>query len=154
MTIPLSPAADTLQLFHTDTGTGVRSLVGVAEGTEVLRFEGPIVPWVDVPEAEVRYVLMDASGGWVIPEPPARYINHSCEPNLRFTAHRGAQVTHPVRAGEELTIGYDLLEPFDMDRRRQHPDWYFWDERWSFDCLCGTASCRGRIDRYVTRGKS
>ena len=149
MTIRQSPSPDLVALIHTGAGVGVRSLSDLAPGAIVLRFEGAIVPWASVPDAEVRYVMMDASGDWVIPNAPARFINHSCEPNLRFTASRAVETTRPVKAGDELTIAYDLLEPFDIERRARHPEWYFWDDRWSFDCLCGSASCRRRIDQYV-----
>ena len=40
--------------------------------------------------------------------------------------------TRPLHAGEALTISYNVLEPFEIERRRRHPEWYFWDERWSF----------------------
>ncbi len=134
----------------TAVGTGVLSRRDIAEGTEVLRFEGRLVPWADVPAEEVRYVMMDATGEWVIPGSPERFINHSCAPNLRFNHQRGVEAIRPVSAGAELTIAYDVLEPFDLERRQRHPDWYFWDDRWSFDCHCNEAACRGRIDRYVT----
>lgn len=73
----------------------------------------------------------------------ARFLNHSCEPNLEkqviLTARAGMALFHYVgfiatqeggiRAGTELT--YD----------------YKWDlgAAGSVECKCGTASCRGRI---------
>lgn len=152
MRSPVPEAAPDVHVVSTEAGKGVTTQREIGQGVEVLRFDGPIMPWHLVPEHEVRYVLMDATGHWVIPNPPARFINHSCAPNLRFTETRGAETIRPIAAGEELTISYDFLEPFDIERRRCHPDWYFWDDRWSFDCVCGAASCRRRVDKYRSSG--
>lgn len=60
--------------------------------------------------------------------PPGCYLNHSCEPNAMRS---GVKVFawRDIRAGEELAIDYRLNA--------------FGDERW--ECLCGSASCRGYI---------
>ena len=146
-------AMDVVEIVCTAAGAGLRALRDIPNGTFALRFEGPVVPWAEVPPGEVRYVVMHASGDWVIPNPPGRFINHSCEPNLRFTEPGEMVAIRDVSAGEELTASYDMLQPFDVERRRDHPDWYFWDDRWSFDCACASARCRGRIDRYVSPGE-
>ena len=63
----------------------------------------------------------------------AEYVNHCCEPNLKVR-RAGGRVwlasIRPVEPGEELTIDYNF-----------HPD----GERVA--CYCGSASCRGTINR-------
>ncbi|MDB4908094.1 MAG: hypothetical protein JWO05_2878 [Gemmatimonadetes bacterium] len=142
-----------LEIVHTAAGTGLRATCDIPVGTAVMRFDGPVVAWGAVPPDEVRYVAMHASGDWIIPGSPERFINHSCAPNTRSTESGDLVTTRHVPRGEELTMSYDTLEPFEIERRRLHPDWYFWDDRWSFDCACGASNCRGRIDRYVIPGE-
>jgi len=111
----------------------------------VARFEGPVVAWEDVPEDEVIYVISFEPGRWLVPRSDARYLNHSCDPNCRFLPDGLVVTERPVAAGEELTIPYDWA---DREAVERHPEHYFWDERWSFECRCGTPACRGVIDRY------
>ena len=56
-------------------------------------------------------------------------LNHSCEPNCRF---EGLDVVaiKPVAVGEELTLDYAMF----LDSSAE-----------PFDCQCGAATCRGRI---------
>lgn len=117
----------------------------LAPGSLVTRFEGPVVPWAQVPEEEVVYVISFEPGRWLIPRSDARWLNHSCAPNCRFLDDGAVLTVRAVRAGEELTIPYDWA---DREAVARHPEHYFWDERWSFECRCGEPGCRGVIDRY------
>ncbi|KAI0484259.1 hypothetical protein GGR56DRAFT_679687 [Xylariaceae sp. FL0804] len=60
------------------------------------------------------------------------YINHSCEPSLIFDMSSLNILAGPngLQAGEELTFFYPSTE---------------WSMDQPFDCLCGHATCRGRI---------
>lgn len=63
---------------------------------------------------------------------PARYINHSCDPNCEAYIIRGRIWIYSLReikAGEELTYNYG----FDVDTWDEHP------------CCCGTERCVGFI---------
>ncbi|MFC5454100.1 SET domain-containing protein [Prosthecobacter fluviatilis] len=63
---------------------------------------------------------------------PARYINHSCDPNCEAFIIRGRIWIYSLRdikAGEELTYNYG----FDVDTWDEHP------------CRCGTDRCVGFI---------
>ncbi len=71
---------------------------------------------------------MDGNVDWN----PARFLNHSCEPNCeaRFIDGRIWLVAiRDVRAREELTFNYG----YDLEDYREHP------------CRCGAASCAGYI---------
>ena len=101
--------------------------------------------WSEVPEVEVVYVIAFVAYRWLIPRTPARYLNHSCDPNCEVRPDRHVVTRRAVAAGEELTIGYDWADANDV---RAHSDHYFWDERWSFSCRCGARCCVGVVDRY------
>lgn len=63
---------------------------------------------------------------------PARYINHSCDPNCEAFIIRGRIWIYSLRvikAGEELTYNYG----FDVDTWDEHP------------CRCGSENCVGFI---------
>jgi SET domain-containing protein len=63
---------------------------------------------------------------------PARYINHSCDPNCEAYIVRGRIWIYSLRkikAGDELTYNYG----FDADTWDDHP------------CRCGSANCVGYI---------
>jgi len=70
---------------------------------------------------------------------PIQFFNHSCEPNCGLLIRNGVAMleVHPLRpieAGEELTIDYETFE----DRI----------EHMNGPCLCGAATCRGRVQGY------
>jgi len=61
---------------------------------------------------------------------PARFLNHSCEPNCEARLEEGRiwLVAIPeIKAGEELTFNYS----YDLEDYREHP------------CRCGAAGCVG-----------
>lgn len=67
------------------------------------------------------------------PEPPLRFLNHSCDPNCELFVYdddlfRLYLVTlRPIQAGEELTIDYG------------------WPADVAIPCLCGSKHCRGWV---------
>jgi SET domain-containing protein len=89
-----------------------------------------------------RYDIDGAHG-----DNPARYINHSCDPNCEVFIERGRIWVYAkkfIRQGAELTFNYG----FDIDTWDEHP------------CRCGTDRCVGfivaeeqwpRLKRKLTR---
>ena len=124
---------------------GLYATAALPAGTIVARFEGPVVPWRDVPATEVRYALLVRDDEWLVPTSNARYINHSCAPNCRIDESLAVVTTRAVACDEHLTIRYDALT---MAEWVKDPRSYFWDDRWSFDCRCGAPGCVSRVDRY------
>ncbi len=128
-----------------DRSRGLFATADLPAGTAVGRFEGPVMPWSEVPPAEVRYVIQVHDDGWMIPRSSIRFCNHSCAPNCALDAAFNVHTLRAVAAGEELTFSYDFLSRAEWQRA---PEYYFWDERWSFDCRCGAPACVGRVDCY------
>ena len=63
---------------------------------------------------------------------PDNFINHSCDPNLRYDAAGNVVAARDIRKSEEVFIDYGcFVVNFDEP----------------FNCSCGAASCRGRIRR-------
>ena len=63
---------------------------------------------------------------------PDNFINHSCDPNLRYDAAGNVVAARPIRRSEEVFIDYGcFIVNFDEP----------------FDCACGSHNCRGRIRR-------
>lgn len=72
----------------------------------------------------------DLDGG--VPWNPARFLNHSCQPNCDAECDEGRiwiVARRDIAAGEELTFNYG----YDLQDYREHP------------CGCGAAGCVGYI---------
>jgi hypothetical protein len=112
----------------------------------VAHFEGDVVPYEEVPEDEVPYVLNLANGGWLIPSSTeAREANRSCDPNCMIDGQLDLVTVRPVPpARSSPTASCSTAVNTSAARRIS-----FWDERWTFDCRCGSPNCVGRVDRYL-----
>jgi hypothetical protein len=116
-------------------------------GVVVAQFRGDVMPYEEVPEDEIRYVLNTENGGWMVPRSIAvRSANHSCDPNCAIDDQLDLVTFRPVAAGQELTYHYVMV---DREHHDQSPESFFWDERWTFDCRCGSPNCMGRVDHYL-----
>ena len=63
---------------------------------------------------------------------PDNFINHSCDPNLRYDSDGNVVAARDIRKGDEVVIDYGFfVVNFDEP----------------FTCACGAQNCRGRIRR-------
>ena len=58
---------------------------------------------------------------------PGDFINHSCDPNAGLDGQIAIRAMRDIEPGEEVTIDYAMCDG---------------DPRDSFECLCGSSSCR------------
>jgi hypothetical protein len=127
-------------------GKGVYALRSIKEGDTVLEYKGEIITWR---KAQARhphdpsqpnhtfYFHLDC--GHVIDAKksaaPAKWINHSCNPNLeaRQSGNRVfLQALRNIRPGEELFYDYALM----IEGRKTAKD------KKDHACLCGESNCR------------
>lgn len=67
----------------------------------------------------------------VVPDEPADFINHSCNPNAGMSGQICIVAMRAIAPGEEITIDYAMADSSLYD---------------AFTCACGEADCRGVID--------
>jgi len=130
------------RIEHTPHGLGLVAATDLAAGDVVARFDGPAMPYAAVPEHEVVYVLQWGRDRFIVPQSEARFVNHGCEPNCTINGQLEIVTIAAVSAGEELTIDYVRIT-------RANAGDAFWDERWTFECSCGSPQCLGLIDGPV-----
>ena len=132
---------------QTAIGRGLVATETVGEGKVVERLEGRVVPHSRIPEGEIRNAFEIDDDRWIVPQSDARYLNHSCDPNCYVSGKLDVITLRKVLKGEELTVMYNevTIEKY-MKTGSILPKW---DDRRSFDCICGTPNCLGRVDRYV-----
>ncbi len=115
-----------------EKGIGVFARVSFKKGDQVYLYpKGKIMTAVDaqtLPEEEKRFVDSIGEGLYELIEPPARYLNHSCEPNIE-ERERVGYATRAIASGEELTLDYDRVAFLEEPLR----------------CLCGSTVCRGKV---------
>lgn len=114
-------------------GTGLFAVEPIRTGEVVLRLGGRVIgdaelaaqtpPYSSLTVAEGEHLLLDLAH-------PARYGNHSCEPNLWHEDAVTLIARRDIPAGEELTIDYATHTGV---------------ETWSMPCACGARACRGRV---------
>ena len=119
-----------------DKGMGSYAIEPIAKGNEVVGFGG-FVTTRDIldtlPADQQHRSIQVAQALYLTPSAnrePGDMINHSCDPNLGLLGSMVLVAMRDIEVGDELTFDYATCDDSDYDE---------------FDCLCGTASCRGRI---------
>jgi SET domain-containing protein len=131
-------------------GRGIFAAHDIAKGTRVVQYFGEKISKAEsTRRAEARGTKESV---WIfelnqrydldgkIPNNPAKYINHSCNPNCEAENDHGQiwiQSIRDIKKGDELTYDYG----FDMDT--------FWDH----PCRCGSDNCIGYIVRKDQRSR-
>jgi len=116
-------------------GRGVFATRNVRKNEVVAVFDGPIYDekfdgWTN----EINnHVMQFKKNAWRDSLGPARYINHSCEPNCGIKDLFKVVAMRSIKKGEEITWDYEMTEN----------SWW-----WRLKCRCGSAICRKIIGRY------
>lgn len=130
-------------------GTGVIAASDIKKGQEVIEYVGEIISKDEAEiraENEINNNSQDPSKGAVyifelnkvadidgnVKWNPARFINHSCDPNCESETKNDCIIISAIKdikKGEELTYDYG----YDMDSYKDHP------------CRCGSKNCIGYI---------
>jgi SET domain-containing protein len=128
-------------------GRGLFALESIPKGARILEYAGERVA---ADEGHARYdatvpfhtFLFDVEDGFMIDGGvggnDARFINHSCRPNVEAVIERGRIFIHARRAiaaGRELLLDYSF-EPDDADDP---------EVRAAYPCRCGAPRCRGTM---------
>lgn len=78
------------------------------------------------PEERKRVSFID--GRYTLFNPPACWVNHSCDANARGVNQHDVAI-RDINPGEEITVNYVLEEVPGLD----------------FQCRCGSPNCLGRV---------
>lgn len=113
-------------------GNGIFASRDFKQGEAVYSFPmGKIVSLADIsniPEREKRYLDKIGHDQFEVIEPPAKYVNHSCDPNV-IERDRVAYALRNISKGQEITIDYDRIAYLEKP----------------FECRCGSKNCRGFV---------
>jgi uncharacterized protein len=130
-------------------GRGVFATRDIPKHTRVIEYRGEIIdedeadrryPWVD--DEPHHTFLFRLEGGTTIDagptRTPAKYINHSCNPNCEAVEEDGRifiDTLRKVKKGEELVYDYHFIldEPHNAANKKLYP------------CYCGSRKCRGTM---------
>ena len=112
-------------------GTGLFADRAFDEEETVLVLGGTVIDDAELARLQPHSSLAIGEGTNLMQDDddPARYGNHSCDPNLWLADEVTVVTRRPVQAGEELTIDYATMTVVP----------------WQMECSCGAASCRGVV---------
>jgi hypothetical protein len=126
-----------VQVKRNQFGRGVFATRAFEKGEWVLGVAGPLVKQRSI------YTIQIARDLHIQPRSPAKYLNHSCDPNLGVKINRSGlpdfYALRHIEPGEHLTFDYAMteyvLEEMELGRERT-------------PCRCGAPNCRGHIGSY------
>ena len=101
----------------------------------IAEFDGPeyvAEKCTDLEKDIADHAIQVAENTWRDSNGIARFINHSCEPNVGLRGLTTLVAMRNISKGEELLWDYDMSE----------------DSDWRLGCLCGTDSCRKVIGAF------
>jgi SET domain-containing protein len=134
------------RVIENSYGLALIATKDLPKGIIVEKFEGKIVKYNEVPEELKRYAIFigdKKNDEWLISHTDAIRANHSCNPNCVIDDDLNIITKKKVKCGEELTYSYNHLEE---DEKLED---FVWDEKWNFECQCGSENCQKKINKYV-----
>lgn len=114
-------------------GKGVFANRDIKKGEVVFTIKGKLVHWVINNQKESLYApawIGMSKHSWIDPDEPARFLNHSCNPDCGIKGKLKVAALRNIKKGEEITIDYSITEM---------------DKLWYMKCNCGSKNCRKKI---------
>jgi len=146
-------------------GKGAFATRRIRKGERIIEYLGECI---DADESDIRYpdgemgrhhtfLFSIGDGTRVLDagplEWPAKYVNHSCDPNTEAIEEEDGRVfVHALRAIEQ---DQELLYDYAYERTPEHTE----EDEQLYKCLCGSPKCRGSIlalpkPKKVKKGKA
>jgi hypothetical protein len=133
-------AANVYLAFKPGVGLGVYAQRPFRRGDFLFSATGTVIPNQTMYSIQIEWDKhLDA-------HPPARYLNHSCDPNAGVKTNTlglpDFYALRPIAKDEEIRYDYAMTEYRHYERSQPELD---------FDlvCHCGAAGCRGRFGYYA-----
>ena len=132
-------------------GKGAFSTRRIAKGARIIEYLGECI---EEEEADIRYpddemgrhhtfLFSIGDGDRVLDagpiDWPAKYINHSCDPNCEAIEEEDGRVF--ISALKHIPAGVELSYDYAYERTAEHTD----DDEKLYVCRCGSPKCRGTI---------
>lgn len=116
-------------------GLGLFAVSPLAAGTKIMVFTGEILNLDEVLASgrDECYPLQLGRWTYLDLDVRSRVVNHSCTPNAGLRSDRLLVALRDVSAGEEICYDYSTTMS---------------EQRWTMQCACGSASCRGTIGDF------
>ncbi len=123
-------------LLESAVGMGLFTTRDVIAGEVLFVCGGPIIDFLtaDARGEAQCYALQCGEDAYVDLAEPAKYINHSCDPNCGVRDFTMIAL-HAIEKDREVTFDYSTS----MDERS-----------WTMACRCGSVMCRGIVDDFRT----
>jgi hypothetical protein len=120
---------------NSNFGKGLFAAANIGEGEVVAVFDGAVYvadKATDLAEEIADHAVQIGPHEWKDSNGFARYINHSCEPNVGYRGVDTLVAMRDITRGEELRLDYDMSENSD----------------WRMQCECGAKTCRRVVGAY------
>jgi hypothetical protein len=122
-------------------GKGVFANKDINKGEIILRRKGKVVhvdSIEDVPKQIQDHWFPVGKNEYLISEPPAKYLNHSCNPNAGIKNNKDLVAMRDIKKDDEIVYDYSMVGI----------------DEWTMECHCGAKNCRGVIGKYKDLDRS
>lgn len=126
-----------IRIGETPYGQGVFASEEIRPRTPVGRVLGEIKP----PGYRSEYCMGFRDGG-IEPDPPYRFVNHSCDPNCELIEW---EITNEENGEKIYELWLHTVRRIAKDEQLTID--YAWSAEAAIPCLCGAPNCRGWICR-------
>jgi SET domain-containing protein len=121
-----------MELFEVkenELGKCVFATALIRKGEEIFRFTGSPMQYDETKElgTEESFALQISTNFYLYLDEPARYFNHSCDPNCGLTPDLKLMAIREIAKGEELTYDYSTT---------------MLERDWHLKCKCNKEKCR------------
>lgn len=122
-------------------GKGVFATRDIKRGEIILRRSGAVVcvgSIKDIPKHIQDHWFPIGKKKYLLSNPPAKYVNHSCNPNAGIKNIKDLVAMRDIQKGEEITYDYSMVGVDD----------------WTMKCHCCEPNCRKLIGKYKDLDRS
>ncbi len=108
---------------------GVFASQSYQPGQPILVLTGPLLCHEEILAlgADQAHAIQMGPDHYMDPMPPARHINHSCDPNAGIVGDRVLIALRAIGSGEEICFDYSTTMS---------------EDHWTMECRCGGPLCR------------